>query len=316
MAAAAAHVPAGQPRVLADSGNRVLAFILDLVLLGFLLGGAFGVAEGTIPEELAARIIPATVFLVYCTAMPLTPLQGTVGKWICRLKLCDRRGERLEWRRAFVRAAATLGWLWLAGSFLGASDSSLEGTALMVAWSCWWLAWGATIWTPWRQSAFDLVAGTLVVRLRAEPAAIAAADPGPRIRYANLALAVLVCGVAGFLLGSMQDMARMRNLFSRVHYAVQAVQPLRDRIAAFHARENRWPTASELGVAEWTPYPDGGGYRLQPDASILIGFSVLPQLKGHTILLRPVAEPSGAISWKCTPDPGFRSTYLPALCRA
>ena len=40
-------------------------------------------------------------------------------------------------------------------------------------------------------------------------------------------------------------------------------------------------------------YPDGGGYRLKPDGSIEIEFTVLPELKGHRILLVPRMAPGG-----------------------
>ena len=71
-----------------------------------------------------------------------------------------------------------------------------------------------------------------------------------------------------------------------------------------------------LGVAEWTPYRDGGGYRLNPDGSILISFSVLRGLKGHSLVQRPVASADGKkITWQCSADAEFARGFLPAGCR-
>ena len=69
-----------------------------------------------------------------------------------------------------------------------------------------------------------------------------------------------------------------------------------------------------MGVAEWTPYPEGGGYRLRADGNILISFTVMPDLKGHSLTLRPVAEGRG-LRWQCSADAGFPQQFLPATCR-
>jgi hypothetical protein len=92
--------------------------------------------------------------------------------------------------------------------------------------------------------------------------------------------------------------------------------PLRDRIETFYIREKRWPTAAEVGVAEWTPYPAGGGYRLQPDGTIVISFSVLPGLKGHSLSFQPKLDSDGKqVKWRCSADPEFKATYVPRNCR-
>ncbi len=101
----------------------------------------------------------------------------------------------------------------------------------------------------------------------------------------------------------------------RIAYAIGQTIPLQQKIDAFEARERRWPTAAELGVAEWTPYPDGGGYRLE-DGGIRISFSVMPELKGHSIVMRPVrSSRAGRVEWQCVPSSGLRQSFLPAYCR-
>src|SRR5258706_8113477 len=303
-----------QQPVLAAGGTRAVAFLSAVVLVPPRAGGASRLVAPAEPAELTSRLAPAAVFLLYFAGMPLTPLEGTIGKRICRIKLCDRLGRRLDWRKSFLRAAAVLGWIWL-GGLLAGDGLGLQGDGLALAWTCWLLAWASMIFTPRGESAFDLVARTLVVAYRANPEAIGRAAPRRAGRYSRAAGAVLLCLFLGGSFGLSQYASRLRNLNSRIAYALQQTQPLRDALAAFHVREERWPNAAELGVAPWTPYPDGGGYRLQADGSILIGFSVLPELKGHTILLRPVPDASGTLEWKCTTDPSFPSRYLTTACR-
>jgi uncharacterized RDD family membrane protein YckC len=305
-----------QPPVLADSGNRAIAFLLDLAVVGAVVGGASRLLDPVEPAHLASRAVPAALFLAYFALVPLTPLQGTIGKRICRIKLCGRLGQRLDWRRSFLRAAAVLGWIGLGGLIGGdAMDAVLGGDGVALAWTGWLLAWAAMIFTPRGESLFDAIAGTLVVGYRAEPEAIARAEPRRAGRYSRMAGAILLCLFFGGSLGLSQYASRLRNVGSRINYALQQTQPLRERVTEFRAREGRWPSAAELGVAPWTSYPDGGGYRLQGEGCIEIGFSVLPELKGHTILLRPVPNASGTIEWKCAADAEFPKTYLTAACR-
>src|SRR5206468_2392625 len=86
------------------AGHRGGALLLDLVLIAF--------AASLLGAEVPYRgVVLAALVLLYFAAMPLTPLQGTLGKWICRLKLCDRNGARLAWWRSLLRAALMLAWL-------------------------------------------------------------------------------------------------------------------------------------------------------------------------------------------------------------
>ena len=93
-----------QRSVLAGGGNRAAAFLLDVILLVFLMG-LFSESLG----DLRQFVLPL-IALGYVAAMPLTPLQGTLGKWVCRIKICDRCGNRLGWRASVLRALATFGW--------------------------------------------------------------------------------------------------------------------------------------------------------------------------------------------------------------
>src|SRR5689334_16652390 len=82
--------------VFAGTGNRAAAMLLDIVLLAF--------ATSFIPPEVPyLAFIKILIVVLYFWLMPLSPLQGTLGKWICRIKLCDRAGRRLSARAAAIR---------------------------------------------------------------------------------------------------------------------------------------------------------------------------------------------------------------------
>lgn len=300
------------PTVFAAAGNRAGALLLDLLLLSFISGS---VVQAGLPFP---YVFPSLVFL-YFAGMPLTPLQGTLGKWICRIKLCDRLGRRLSLRASAVRTGATMGWFGL--SFLLGNISSIGGVEGAALTALWWLLsalpWAPAGFMPRGESLFDLLAGSLVVRYRADAESIAHAEPAQKPGILNVAGNVLVCLAAGAVLGTIIGAQRDMNRRARVAYAIEQTQSLREMVEAFRVRERRWPTAGELGIAESTPYRDGGGYRLQADGSILISFTVLPELKGLSIVFRPAQTADGRkVQWQCSADAGFKPAYLPPNCRA
>jgi uncharacterized RDD family membrane protein YckC len=298
------------PTIFAATGNRAAALLLDLILLSFASGQA-------VQAGLALPYAFPSLVFAYFAGMPLTPLQGTLGKWICRIKLCDRQGRRLGWRASALRAGATM--CWFAPPFLLGEIASLggvEGASLSIT---WWLLfalpWAPAGFLPRRESLFDLLAGSLVVRYRADTESIASAEPAQTPGILNTAGNVLVCLAAGAALSVMVGAQHDMNRRGRVAYAIEQTRPLREKVEVFQVRERRMPTAGELGVPEWTPYPDGGGYRLQ-DGGILITFTKLPELKGHSIFFRPAPAGDGKkVQWQCSADPGFKRGYLPSSCR-
>jgi hypothetical protein len=70
-----------------------------------------------------------------------------------------------------------------------------------------------------------------------------------------------------------------------------------------------------MGIPDWNPYPDGGGYRLQANGTVVITFSVLPELKGYSITFTPKPAENGPIDWQCSADAGLDRRYLPSSCR-
>lgn len=294
----------------AGSGNRAVALLLDLILLAFLAG-----TFSAYLDSIRQFVVPL-LFLAYFSAMPLTRLQGTLGKWICRIKVCDRQGNRLGWRASLIRSSATIGWFVLP-LIIGeiSSDAAFRHLLVEIWWLLVFLPWASIGFMPRRESLFDLAAGSLVVRCKTNPENIASAEPVQKGKVLNGIGMILMCLFVGFALSTTTGMQRTKNLHSRVAYAISETQALRQQITQFHDAEKRWPSPVEMGIPDFNSYPDGGGYRLQPNGSIVITFSVLPELKGHSITFTPKPTNSGQIDWLCSADAAIERRYLPSNCR-
>lgn len=296
--------PAG---VAAPVSARFLAFLLDIALLTL--------AMALLPDGLEAYrfgVFLALAFL-YFGGLPASGLRGTLGKWVCRIRLSDRGGRQLGWPRSALRAGAMLAW-WAVPIVLGRMGPA-AGSAASAFWFVFFLPWALAGLTSRHESLFDLIAGSLVVRLRAEPQAIAESLPVGKPGVLRVAAVLVPCVFVGFVLSTFIGVNLDRNLRARVGYAIEQTKPLQEKLADFNDRERRWPDAAALDVPEWTSYRDGGGYRLKPGGVIEVSFSVLPELKGHVVTLRPrAAAPGDALRWGCSSDAEF-ARMLPAICR-
>ena len=296
--------------VFAARGNRAAALLLDLMLLLVIGSFASGMPFASMPAF-------ALMTVLYFWLMPLTPLQGTLGKWICRIRLADRSGGRPTLRRAGIRAVAFVAWCALAVYLLGHRMPVAVGDHLRIAvWFVFPLPWLSLWLLPRGESLFDLLAGTVVVRYGADAAAIANAAPARKPGIFRIAATIVMLVLFGAVMSIPMSAMHDREFRGRVGYAMVSTDSLKKNVADFYLRERRWPTPAELGVAEWTPYPDGGGYRLQKDGSIAINFTVLPELKELVITYRPVVSANGGgIEWQCSSAPAKPARYVPATCR-
>jgi uncharacterized RDD family membrane protein YckC len=307
-----------QQPVVADPAVRAAALLLDLCLIGLLARLVFLLPWIGPANPVTGLVTAFSVAWLYFAMLPLTPLQSTLGKWVCKIRLCDCRGRRLGWANSTLRASAVLAWgaLPLIGFTL--SDTRRD-ELFYVAMLCWalFVLPGALIESmPRHESLFDLIGGSLVVWRKADAAAVAEAQPVQELGYFRIGCALFAYLSIACLLAALTNAPRDRDRPVRIAYAMREILPLRDRIAAFYIREKRWPTAAEVGIAEWTPYPAGGGYRLQPEGTIVIRFSVLPGLKGHSLSFQPKLDPGGKqVQWRCSADPAFKATYVPSACR-
>jgi uncharacterized RDD family membrane protein YckC len=299
-----------EPRIFADFSNRACALVLDLLAVSY----AVSMLDGT---GLPHQVMFAVVAGLYFWGMPLTRLQGTLGKWIFRIKICDRAGKRITRQASAIRAVLSLSWIGLGIFFAGADyDGVIYSSARALVLSLFFLPYLTMGITPRNESAMDLLAGTLVVRYGAGEESIALATPLPRAGILKVGGTLLVGVLCGLTLMIFGDVSRDKGLRARVSYALVQTDSLKGKIEEFHAREKRWPDAASLSVPEWTPYPDGGGYRLGANGNIQISFTVLQGLKGHSLTLSPApAADNRKMQWKCSADPGFPSKFLPVMCR-
>jgi len=218
-----------------------------------------------------------------------------------------------------VRAIATASWLGipvLLGQ-LSFISTSLRQMLTEIWWLLFLLPWMSMGFMLRGESLFDLLAGSLVVRNRATAETIAKAD-APSVQKPAIVHGVgllLVCLFVGFLISTTVQMLHVKSVHGRIAYAINETRLLRSNIEAFHEAEKRWPTAAELGVPDWNPYPDGGGYRLQASGSVIITFTVLPELKGHSISFVPAQTETASIHWQCRADAEIERRYLPSSCR-
>lgn len=289
---------------------RGAALLLDVLLL-VLLGNVVAIA-GLRPGPVMVWSLAA----LYFAGMPLSPLQGTPGKWMVRIKLCNRQGGRLSWHASALRAGAMLGWFALPLLFSReivtgvAADLARAVLLLLIA-----IPWAPIAFLPRGESLFDLLAGSLVVRLKADPEGIARSEPARKPGILNVSGALIVCLLPGIVASVAIPVQGDHEQRARVSRAISQARPLQRKIEEFYGREKRWPSAQALGVAEWTPF-DGGGYRLQPDGTILLSFSDMRDLKDHSVSLRPVPGSSRKeMVWRCSGDSGLKPQMLPAACR-
>ena len=305
------------PDIYGGSGNRVIAFVLDGMVVAFVSGLLAGLAPGA----LGGYVAPA-VALVYLAMMPLTPLQATLGKWVCRIRLCDRSGRPITWRASALRASMMTGWFCVPALFstLRWMNSDTGIPLFRALGDFWWfillLPWATLGFRHRHESLFDLLAGTLVVRSRTEAEQVANDQEARPLRLFSGTGILLLCLLLGASIQVMLNAFKERTLRARVVYAINETRPLQPRIEDFHEQMRRWPTAAELGLPAQVNYPDGGHYRLDAEGTIVITFSVLPELKGRSVRFRPVIEaPGNSVRWVCQADAGLDRRFLTSSCR-
>ena len=289
-------------------GNRTLAMVLDLGLVIFLFSW--------LPLNDAWRpyALPLIAF-AYFALLPISPLEGTPGKWACRVRMVAQTGQRLSLRQSVIRALGPVLWFCIPVVLRKLPPlGPWSGTDLSILW--WWLwalPWSTAWFLPYRATLFDRLAGTVVIRRTGRWPDETTANWS--IRPYQVVLALLLALLAGAILHVAIRAMHDFEMRSRVAYAVSQTSELRLQMANFHYDSHRWPTPAELGRPAATPYPGGGHYRMEPRGQIVIQFAVLQELKGKTLRFSPRFGTDGLVEWRCERDSALPERYVPGQCR-
>lgn len=323
--------------VYAGLWRRAAALVIDTVLLYvilFVIGGLLGLfmAFGNVPitqVTVVAAILGALVGAIYEIAFHASSFQATVGKAALRIKVTDREGMRLSVARSAGRYFAKFlnGWT--------------LGVGLVMAG-----------FTRRRQALHDKLAGTLVVREKAPPAVVTAAEPAPPASLVRIALLVLL-GLTPYVLLAIAVLSaawQSKPLRAAAPPTMHAPQISQEdveaaqrqvRAALFAVQPHRAELSKRLASGE--PFDQIGG-TLEVDARnvesidilngailIVFGDDAAAGLARQQLAIVPARRRDGAVTWLCgyaERPPGVTmpiedyyeytsvdEAYLPAACR-
>jgi len=159
---------------LADIGQRIPAFLIDLIIMvGMLTGLTIVCAIGAFTVGLTSVEIAFIVWLLgffllrnfYFVLMEMGPRAATFGKRACGLRVVARSGERLTADRVIARNMMREIEFYLPLSFLSYNGAEGTGDALTslagLAWTCLFLFF--PMFNKDKMRVGDLLAGTWVV---------------------------------------------------------------------------------------------------------------------------------------------------------
>ncbi|MDX1498951.1 MAG: RDD family protein [Woeseiaceae bacterium] len=309
----------------AEFGIRLFAFGLDLFLLFWIAWLPVSVLPDT--PVFQRDVFRATLFLLgllYFAGAWASPLQATPAQLLTGIRVIDGSGERLDIRRALLRAASLLALYLLVMFCFWSPAHPLTPVASVVAFS---VIFSAAV-TPNRQAGHDLLANSIVVNRRAvkvpeQRAVLLAhvADPDRRPWNSRRPSVFSIIGNAVVLLVPMAIIATAvsaaidMDIRSRVVYAVEQTRGLQHELMFYREEHGRWPAPDTLLPFETGGrYPAGGGYELERDGVIRIRFDSKRQLRYGSLVLRPAFR-DGMPAWQCHAEGGIERRYLPSLCR-
>lgn len=260
---------------------RGAAFAADALIVLAAYGFASHSAWALERAELGYWALAAIAGL-YFVILPATPLQGTPGKRMGRMRIADTAGRRIGLGRAFIRFAASV------------PSIALAGIGFLVA-----------AWTPRRQALHDLAAGTLVVKLDATPEQVG--RPAPTLGWfarlgLALTLALLIALGHSFVL-IQQDRATRNRIVSALYkttaYRAEVHQALAARLPP--------PPAPQ-------PPKDVRAISVRPDGTIVVELAAELAPGGRVFFHpTPVAQRNGE-HWRCSAE-AIHPKLLPAGCR-
>jgi uncharacterized RDD family membrane protein YckC/Tfp pilus assembly major pilin PilA len=265
--------------------RRAAAIILDsIILLVPNVIVSYVLSDSTLVAFLATIIVTCA----YYAGFHASASQATPGKMAFGIKVTGLQGERISLARAIGRYFAT----WISSLLLCIG----------------WLLAGLT---AKKQALHDMIAATLVVNGKAEPAEVAAGGAPMPITAGVWVLIALILVfpffggmVAAIAIPAYQDY----TVRARVNQAVASTSTLRDEIAQF--LEKKQPVAPR-NVDVSSPYLQS--IEVTDRGEISTRF-VSHVAGGGRLVWTPVVDASGSVTWKCA-SADIAPRYLPARCR-
>ena len=340
----AAVVAASEP-VYAGFWLRVGAFLIDfgilvsiayfglmfvsMLFVGVTLGTSTMPPENPFPAFAGWAwlwILPVAGPWLYHALFESSNRQATPGKLACGIKLTDLAGERIGFGRASARYFAS--WITSVTFLIG---------YLTVA------------FTDKRQALHDLIARTLVVGSKVEPARVATAAPARKLSGWVVAMIAAGCSIVplGILAAIAIPAYQDYTVRSQVSEGLKLAAAYKTGVQEFMAGHGRWPeSAADLPERSSLEQAIADSRYVESieiwNGTIVIAYGRKSnsRIRDHLVSLRPFVAKDGHLVWQCgnaviedeaaietksagkamaKSDVGVTSVvdrYLPASCRS
>lgn len=276
-----------------DQGILVAIFYFGLMLCSIVFVGVTVGMDATPPEfplpMLAGFawlwVLAAVAPWLYHAVFESSAKQATPGKLACGIKLTDLAGERIGFGRASARYFAS--WITSLTFLIGYLTVAFTGK---------------------RQSLHDLIARTVVVGAKVEPARVANAPAAQQL--SGWVVAAIAAGFSIFPLGMLAAIAipawQDYTVRTQVAEGLGLAAGYKAQVQEFVGQNGLWPE-SETVLADRKALEEAiAGSRYIESIEIWNGTIVIaygaqanPQIRDHLVSLRPFVAADGGLVWQC-----------------
>lgn len=265
--------------------RRAAAAFLDSIILiipAVIINIAF------VENAMIAFLLNLAVGAAYYATFHSSAKQATPGKMAFGIKVTTLDGERIGMGRGVGRYLAT--WLSTMILFIGFVMAGF---------------------TQKRQALHDMIAGTLVVNKKAEPAEVVEGGGTMPLTggvIAMIAFFLVVPFFGGILAAIAIPAYSDYTVRAKIAEVLATATPLKKEIEQAYLEKRAFKTGD---VTVSTRFAVGA--TVTPKGEIVI--QLVPGVgNGGTILHTPIIDSAGAISWQCSSG-NVPKRYLPLMCR-
>ena len=265
--------------------RRAAASLLDYIVL-IIPTTAINIAFQA-DSGMTGFILNTVVCCLYYALLHSSAKQATLGKMAFGVKVTDRAGERIGVLRGVGRYFATF----------------ISAVILMIGFMM-------AGFTNKKQALHDMIAGTLVVNKKADPAEVVAGG-GTMPITAGVVVMMVVLFIVPFFGGIFAAIAipayQDYTVRAKIMDAMQTLAPLRNGIEQAYAKKEPFVTG-DMPVTS----PNAAGLKVSSSGEIVL--TLAPSVAGGgNIVYTPTIDAAGAMTWRCTST--VPKKYLPAKCR-